>query len=257
MDKFESYREQIEAYVQGRMEEEQQQRFEQILAERAELKAEVDLLMSYRQSFQRKDLIDFQAALSKASAAHALRDETIQIKKRRTQYWLVAAAVVGVLVLTVMLWNRQPKQDYLEYAQIDVPFSTYRSDDIEQIDSLYLYLESQVSIGNIEGEKLESLIEMIVEAAKNETYLRRYQLANEILLARAYLLDGKAKSALRIIEKNWPENMSACSINYYRTIALLELDRKEEAREILEKLDCPDINQTLTELLEIARRKQP
>lgn len=263
MDKFETYRDRIDSYVQGRMDEEERWSFEQIMTEQPALRTEVDLHMSYKHSFQRKDLLDFKSILDQVAAEHAQAAEdsnSITVKKVRPFYWLIAAAVIGILIVSVIVWNQEPKLRYQKYVQIEVPhtpdkFSNSR-DEFDKVDSIFFALESQLRGKNIERVELKSLIGFIEKAGNDKTYQERYQEANDLLLAQAYLLYGNPKKTLRILDKHWPSDNTTCAVNYYRAVALLELNRNQDAKRVLEALDCPTVNNIVMELLRIVKNLQ-
>jgi len=247
MDGLGVYSEQIDAYVQGRMEEAERVRFEEIIAKNPALKEEVDQLLSYHESFGRNDVWDFQATLASVSKDYhtTKKAKTRPLLKLVTPRFLGAAAVVGLLAISLAFWwgNRPTPLQYPQYAEVVVVYESQDRvrDQVSTIDSLYSYFETQVNKQASKPVRTTQLIKELERYNRASDYQAQYQLAHDLLLARLYLKAGYPKKTLALLDRHWPEDQRACGVNYYRAIALLEVDRKSEASSILSTVDCESI----------------
>lgn len=264
MDNFEVFRNRIDTYIQDRMDASQRLSFEKVLADQPELKAEVDLQQSYHDSFKRKDLLDFKMKLEEIADAHEVSRTDAQATKIaffRNPYFLAAAAICLLFASILALVNyRQHSHTYLPYAEVVVPFisnnSSHTRAEMDGVDSLFFYFETQINTKNAEQSQLLTLIEAMEKTSSIEDYQQRYQQATDVLLARGYLEYGHPEKTLNILNRHWQVDNTTCSINFYRAVALLELGRNREAEKILTGLKCTAIQQEVAELLKISKTNQ-
>lgn len=257
MDLNSKYESEIEAYVHGDMSAEAKHDFEKILDSNPELKSEVNLLLSLKESYNRKDVYDLKRKLEGFSLIRESNE--VKNKSKKTFFWAIAAAAIIIIAFGLVYFISDNVNSSLNYKSeiisglasfkiIDPEFkvllsiSNSRSSNSELTlsDSLFLDIHSVFDQAKLNEAELPKFIDYGRAILKKTEFPTAYKESTTILLCRAYLIQNQPKEALSILESVPSDSQYSCFAKYYQSIALAILKKFDEANSNMKSEECND-----------------
>ena len=265
MDLNSKYESEIEAYVHGNMSAEAKRDFEKILDSNPELKVEVKLLVSLKDSFERKDIYDLKKKLEGFSQIE--KDNHVSNKSNKT--FLLALAVAATVIVAFGIFYlkyfnavsgdiyrpliiagldsvniQDPDYKYL----ISTTHSRNLSPDLSLSDSLFIDLHSVFEKAKLNEKELPKFIDYGNKLLNKTEFPNDYKESTRILLSRAYLLQNEPKKALEVLGAIPHDSKYNCFAQYYASMAKAILENFDDARAHLKNSDCPEFNDAFRNL---------
>lgn len=239
----------IEAYISGRMSEEETKQFELEMASRPELKEEVTLYTSINHhltdtTFEDESFSD--SAHKKEIETYLKSQEATDIKKKlsrvqedymatsskkkpkiRPLYYIVSAAAVLLLLFGLLFPLQSNTNIYKDYYQTsELPSFTSRSDQKS------LLSEASTSFKNGDVDKALTDFKKYIVNANSEIDPLVYIYTGLIYSEKGNLKDAIAQ--LHLLEKS--NSLDRSRALWYKALVYIKFDHVSEAKEILNKI---------------------
>lgn len=206
----------FDAYLEGSLSQQEQEAFEQALANDRALK---DAFEAHKLAIAAIRMQE-TASLKEQMAAW---EEEIPQRKPYLPYIIAAASVAALLIGVYFFLNRNPpyQEIYASYYKSYPNVVTQRGDESKHATALYMNL---YDLGDF-----EAFARKVEEAGSTNDTLRFYQ-------ALAYMQMDEHTQAQKAFEKVAPSSAFQSAALYYQALSHIALGQKEEALAVLQTL---------------------
>lgn len=218
----------LDRYISGQLEGEELMVFEQMLEEDEDLKVDLKLHQEVSKAVLEEDIMDFRQAIQ----------ETLEEKNSKGSgfsVYKIAAALVPIIVATWLFFNYGSQKPNTEIVQDYLfPYEnllTVRSDSKDSLPKEQVNLNEAMGFYD-KGKHSEALV-----------YFNKLDLNDQVLVSLykgiSHLYNGENQVAIDVLELpvNNNEGIYKHPALYYQALAYIQLDKVEEAIDILTDLE--------------------
>ena len=264
-----SFYDQIGEYLQDELTPAARAAFEEAMAENPELRREVALERAMQQTLREKDVRDFRASVRQAMDAQ--KEEAVR-KPGLSPVYLAVRLAASLLVVVAAVWWWQSSQKESSIEQLT---SAYLVQFDPEVDSLDLGF-------NRDRDTISAQITTKMEQVAPEWEKLRTLYASgdyRAALEQLQVLKGMDPAFLLFSESEWTYYQGMCQLHlgepqkalatleqvkspfqekatFFKAIALLKLDRKEEAKSVLASITSLDSHSFKEPAIELSKKLQ-